>query len=72
MGPDFEKSTTIFYVCLCLSVISYFLRKPLAFVVQKPELLSVFCLNRIFLQQVDLEDVGASSHRSLCSFDLIF
>lgn len=61
MGSDFEKSTAkVFFVFVC-----YFLRKLLAYVVQKPKLLSIFCLNRIFLQWADLADLGASSHTSL-------
>lgn len=39
MRPDFEKLMLSFLVSLSLFVIFYFLRKLLAYVVQKPELL---------------------------------
>lgn len=48
MNPYFEKSAAAFFLYLCIIVTAYFLRELLACVVQKPELLSNFCLNRIF------------------------
>lgn len=51
MNPGFEKSNyTGFFLYLYIIVPAYFLRELLASVVEKPELLSNFCLNRVFLQ----------------------
>lgn len=50
MNPGFEKSTTQGFLYLYIIVPAYFLRELLAIVVEKPELLSNFCLNRVFLQ----------------------